>query len=72
MIVLRSSFPSLTLQFLLWSSLSCFTSSEIFSISDRNYPHLFINEPTTAPLVWHKKSLGFRLANTAAVRINAR
>lgn len=45
---------------------------EIFSINDRNYPHLFINDPVTAPVIWHKKSIGFRLANTAAVRINAR
>jgi hypothetical protein len=45
---------------------------EIFSINDRNYPHLFINDPVTAPVIWHKKAFGFRLANAAAVRINAR
>lgn len=46
--------------------------AEIFSINDRNYPHVFINDPVTVPVIWHKKAFGFRLANAAAVRINAR
>ena len=48
-------------------------SGEIFSINDRNYPHIFINDQSTVvPVTWHKKAIGFRLANAAAVRINAR
>lgn len=46
--------------------------AEMFSLNDRNYPHVFINDPVTVPVIWHKKAFGFRLANAAAVRINAR
>lgn len=52
----------------------CMRSSlcEVFNLNDRNYPHVFINDPVTVPVIWHKKGFGFRLANAAAVRINAR
>lgn len=64
---MSSSFPALLLVLL-----PCCCLCEIFSINDRNYPHLFINDPVTTPVIWHKKSLGFRLSNAAAVRISAR
>ena len=46
--------------------------AEIFSISDVTYPHLVISDPLNLPVVWHKKSLAFRLVHSAAVRISAR
>lgn len=45
---------------------------EVFNLNDRNYPYIFINDPVTAAVIWHSKAFGFKLANSAAVRINAR
>jgi hypothetical protein len=57
--------------FVLHTLLLC-AGAEIFSLNDRSYPHIFINDPAVTPVIWHKKGFGFRLANAAAVRINAR
>lgn len=47
--------------------------AEIFGISDKSYPHVYITDPVQAPVVaWHKKAFGFRLSSCAAVRINSR
>ena len=48
------------------------SGAEVFPISDSSYPHIFIQDPVTFPVVWHKKTFGFRLAHSAAVRINSR
>lgn len=45
---------------------------ELFPISDSSYPHLIITDPASAAVYWHKKAVGFRLAHSAAVRINSR
>ena len=46
--------------------------AEIFGISDHSYPHVFITDPVQAPISWHSKEMGFRLQNSAAIRINSR
>jgi hypothetical protein len=56
----------------LLASCSSMCLAEIFGISDHSYPHVLITDPIQAPVVWHKKAFGFRLLNSAAVRINAR
>lgn len=45
---------------------------ELFPLSDVSYPHLFITDPVSMPIVWHKKSVAFMLAHSAGVRISAR
>lgn len=45
---------------------------ELFPLSDVSYPHLFITDPVSMPVVWHRKSVAFMLAHSAGVRINAR
>lgn len=54
------------------SSMSLLAQAELFPISDESYPHLVITDPSNVPVTWHKKSIAFRLANSAAVRINSR
>lgn len=46
--------------------------AEMFGISDKSYPHVFLTDPVQAPIVWHQKAIGFRLFHSAAVRINSR
>lgn len=45
---------------------------ETFTISDSNYPYIFVQEPSTIPVIWHRKTFAFRLAHSAAVRISSR
>ncbi len=46
--------------------------AELFPLNDMSYPHLFITDPVSMPVIWHKKSVAFMLAHSAGVRINAR
>lgn len=48
------------------------SSAELFPLSDVSYPHLFITDPSSMPVIWHKKSVAFMLAHSAGVRISAR
>jgi hypothetical protein len=34
--------------------------AELFPISDTAYPHIFITDPATIPVVWHRKVFAFR------------
>jgi hypothetical protein len=46
---------------LLLSMIISMGSCELFPISDTSYPHIFMTDPATVPLVWHKKFFAFRL-----------
>jgi len=35
-------------------------NGELFPISDTTYPHIFISDPATVPVIWHRKSFAFR------------
>jgi hypothetical protein len=47
-------------------------AAELFPISDASYPYLVITDPSMVNVAWHIKSIAFRLAHSAAVRINSR
>lgn len=47
-------------------------AAELFGISDKSYPYVLITDPVQAPVFWHQRAFGFRVHNSAAVRINAR
>jgi hypothetical protein len=46
---------------LLLSMIISMGNCELFPISDTSYPHIFMTDPATVPLVWHKKFFAFRL-----------
>lgn len=45
--------------------------SEMLSIGDQGYPHLFFLQPST-PVLWDRKTLALREAGSQAVRVNSR
>jgi hypothetical protein len=55
-----------------YSTILTQSRAELFTVSDVSYPHLVITDPASTPVVWHKKSIAFKLVHSLAVRINAR
>lgn len=63
---------SVLLLLALLASIPSSSHAELFPLNDVSYPHLFITDPASMPVIWHKKSVAFMLAHSAGVRINAR
>jgi hypothetical protein len=61
-----------TYQWIVLVCLMCTARAELFPISNGSYPYLVITDPSTVNVAWHTKSMAFRLAHSAAVRINSR